>query len=91
MAASAACDCALECNPCDGAPAPCALSEPKGDALPSPLPMPLAPPFAASKAALYDEAGANDGMDCGKNGPLDSGPKEDGELMLEPNDALNGE
>lgn len=36
-------------------------------------------------------AGANDGMDCGKNGALDSGPNEDGELIDEPNEALNGE
>jgi hypothetical protein len=49
------------------------------------------PPLAASKAALYDEAGANEGIDCDKNGLLDRGPNDGGELIEEPNEALNGE
>lgn len=49
------------------------------------------PPLTASKADWYEEAGANDGMDCGKNGALESGPKEEGELIDEPKEPLNGE
>lgn len=49
------------------------------------------PPFAASKAALYEEAGAKEGIDCCKKGALESGPNEDGELIEDPKEALNGE
>lgn len=58
---------------------------------------PLAPPcielapFAASNAALYDEAGAKFGIDCDRKGELESGPNDGGELIDEPNEALNGE
>lgn len=30
-------------------------------------------------------------MDCCKNGELESGPKDDGEFIDDPNEALNGE
>lgn len=49
------------------------------------------PPLAASKAALQEDAGANEGIDCCKNGALESGPNDDGELIEEPNEALKGE
>lgn len=49
------------------------------------------PLFAASKAALYEEAGANDGIEFCKKGALESGPNEDGEFIEDPNEALNGE
>lgn len=49
------------------------------------------PPLAAWNASLYDEAGAQDGIDCCKNGELDSGPNEDGELIEDPNEPENGD
>lgn len=49
------------------------------------------PPLAAWKASLYEEDGAYDGIDCCKNGELDSGPNDDGELIEDPNEPLNGD
>lgn len=54
-------------------------------------PSPEGPPFAASKAALYEEAGANEGICCERKGELERGPNEGGELMEEPKEALKGE
>lgn len=51
-----------------------------------------APPLAASKAALYEEAGAKEGIDCDwKNGPLEKAPNEGGELIEDPYELLKGE
>ena len=72
----------MEAKPNEGAPF--------GDPGP-PRPLLPLPPLAASKAALYEEAGANEGIDWDKYGELDSGPNEGGELIEEPNEALNGE